>query len=154
MTTTRERLTAIIATANAATEGPWLVHELDSVFVGPGVPGALRRIVHSSGDRPADMIPEVADRLRADAAFIADARTTTPALAAALLAVLDVLDETAKGYTATSERMAREQAELPRGHEDRPHPDDVARYAAYAGMANGAARRAHQAAARQLGTDL
>lgn len=104
-TNTRERLAAIVATADAATAGPWHVHEIEHVFVGNGSPGALQHIVHASGDRPADMVPDAAHRLRADAAFITDARTTVPALVAAVTDLLDLADRM-DGWAAENEPLA------------------------------------------------
>jgi hypothetical protein len=75
--------------AEVTTPGPWITHEMDSIFVGNQADGrtsGLWAIVHSSSDCLADMKPAAADRVRADAEHIA---SWDPVVA---LAVADWLD--------------------------------------------------------------
>lgn len=81
-----ERLDAIDARAQAATPGPWTVSpSRRGGVIAPREPGdmggGLGLVAEAYGLRP---------RHREDAVFIADARTTVPALTAALRAVLNL----------------------------------------------------------------
>ena len=75
--------------AEAATPGPWLTHEMSSIFVGNQADGrtsGLWEIVHMSADALTDLTPESANQHRADAEHIA---SWHPAVA---LAAADLLD--------------------------------------------------------------
>ena len=63
--------------AEAATPGPWHVHEMGKVFVGNGAPGSLWQIVHMSGDDLTDLTEEGAQEARRNAAWIAAANPAT-----------------------------------------------------------------------------
>lgn len=80
-------LEAIEARANKVTRGPWITHMMGNVFVGPGSPGALREIVHTSGDSINDLTADAASRAIAIAEFIAHARTDVPSLVAEVRAL-------------------------------------------------------------------
>lgn len=111
----RARLDEIKARADAATEGPWVPHDLsDAVFDSendagwwwvwqesklPHYGGVLGPDTHGSidGSIGEASITDARDghQEKADATFIAHARTDLPAMAAALTAVLDLLDKVA-----------------------------------------------------------
>lgn len=121
-----DRLDEIETRANAATAGPWLIHEMSRVYVGPGKPGSLSAIVHTSGEDPGVLTPHAAHRVRRDAEFIAAARQDVPALVNALRDVLALTDpalltvgraEWVEGYTGACSdiRAAIEGALSPLG---------------------------------------
>lgn len=100
-----DRLAAIQARADAATEGPWEYIGRNSIVTPPidvdeadwGAEGHAGLRIHTSQDSHAYRY--------ADAAFIAHARQDVPALVAALRAVLDVCDW-ADETVATHDRLA------------------------------------------------
>lgn len=96
--TAADRLAAIEARANAATEGPWdVASDADTYLkptdvVGPGEPGERFIICEYAGQ---------------DAEFIAHARADVPALVAALRAVLDEVAECRRAADANEPIAAR-----------------------------------------------
>lgn len=67
-------LDALERVAQAATPGPWITHEMDSIFVGNQADGrtsGLWEIVHMSGGALGDLTDDSAAQHRADAAHIA-----------------------------------------------------------------------------------
>lgn len=73
----------IRARAEAATEGPWFTEELDRMYVGNRADGrssGLWALVYGTADYLAELNREARDRKRADAEFIAAARSDVPAL--------------------------------------------------------------------------
>ncbi|GLB62680.1 hypothetical protein NCCP2495_05580 [Dietzia sp. NCCP-2495] len=84
-----DRLDQIERRASSATDGPWVAYPNDQT---PGI---------SHVDIPGSMHPTA---WPGNAEFIADARTTVPALVAALRAVLDVCEGLEEAYRANPEQ--------------------------------------------------
>lgn len=91
--------------AEAATPGPWHVHEMGKVFVGNGAPGSLWQIVHMSGDDLADLTEEGAQEARRNAAWIAAANPAT------ILRLLDECASLQEDASVATQRAEHAEAE-------------------------------------------
>lgn len=73
------------ALADAATEGPWYVDDVDRLYVGNRADGrtaGLWEIIYCTADVMDDLTDDAQRRKRADAAFVAASRQAIPALLA------------------------------------------------------------------------
>nr|BEK68813.1 hypothetical protein KPHV_60400 [Kitasatospora purpeofusca] len=100
-------LDAIQARCDAATDGPWTLHD---ALDGDGFPGHLW-VVENPADGPGDHHAMINIGTRDDAEFIARAREDVPAL----LARVSQLEAERALYVGVEPTIAEEMAELKRG---------------------------------------